>query len=56
MDLEGGHLKQLTDGQKDESPVILPDGGRVVFIRGQAGRYVLMKLPSGGGPLLIDLP
>ena len=50
MDMDGGNLKQLTEGKEDLHPAISQDGRWVVFIRVQGGKYTLMKVSSGGGP------
>ena len=50
MEMDGTNLKQLTQGKEDIDPAISPDGQWVVFTRTQGGKYVLMKVPSGGGP------
>jgi serine/threonine protein kinase/Tol biopolymer transport system component len=50
MDLDGGTLKQLTDGKEDLHPAVSQDGRWVVFIRVAGGKYTLMKVSSGGGP------
>ena len=51
MDMEGGNLRQLTQGKYDFLPAISPDGRWVVFARGEGGKWVLMKVPSEGGPV-----
>jgi Tol biopolymer transport system component len=52
-DLDGGTLKQLTQGgandKADYYPDVSPDGRWVIFTRG-LGISRLMKVPSGGGP------
>jgi len=50
MDLDGGNLKQLTEGKENFRPAVSPDGLWVVFTSQQGGKSVLMKVPSGGGP------
>ncbi|HMD83778.1 MAG TPA: hypothetical protein VKO18_03650 [Terriglobia bacterium] len=50
MDMDGGNLKQLTQGKADSYPSISPDGQWVVFSRSQGGKFTLMKVPSEGGP------
>ena len=50
MDMDGSNLKQLTEGKEDLCPAISPDGRWVVFNRSQGGKYILMKVPSEGGP------
>ncbi|MGD0458006.1 MAG: protein kinase [Terriglobia bacterium] len=49
MDMDGGNLKQLTEGKEDLHPAISQDGRWVVFIRVQGGKYTLMKVSSAGG-------
>jgi Tol biopolymer transport system component len=49
MDMDGGNLKQLTEGNDNFRPAVSPDGRWVVF-SSQQGKSVLMKVPSGGGP------
>jgi serine/threonine protein kinase/Tol biopolymer transport system component len=50
MDRDGGNKKQLThSGEWD--PTISPDGKWVIFVRGEGGKAVLAKIPSGGGPM-----
>jgi Tol biopolymer transport system component len=49
IDMDGGNLKQLTDGEDNFRPAVSPDGLWVVFSSQQAGKSVLMKVPSGGG-------
>ena len=50
MDMDGGNLKQLTQGKTDHDARISPDGRWVVFGQRESGKYFLMKVPSGGGP------
>jgi Tol biopolymer transport system component len=50
MDMDGSNLKRLTEGKMDVVPAISPDGQWVVFTRVGGGKWVLMKVPSGGGP------
>jgi Tol biopolymer transport system component len=50
MDMEGGNLKQLTQGKADSYPSVSPDGRWVVFQRNEGGKRFLMKVPSEGGP------
>ena len=50
MDMDGSNMKQLTDGKVDIYPAISSDGRWVVFTKINAGKYILMKVPSGGGP------
>jgi Tol biopolymer transport system component len=50
MEMDGTNLKQLTQGERDLSPAVSPDGRWVVFTTVQGGKSVLMKVPSGGGP------
>jgi serine/threonine protein kinase/Tol biopolymer transport system component len=50
MDLDGRNLKQLTQGKDDVYPAVSPDGQWVVFMRGESGKTVLMKVASEGGP------
>jgi len=50
VDMDGRNLKQLTQGRYNDVPAITPDGQWVVFMTSQGGKYVLMKVPSGGGP------
>ncbi|MGH9883068.1 MAG: TolB family protein, partial [Pyrinomonadaceae bacterium] len=49
MDLDGGNLKQLTDGQEDYGPSISPDGQWIVFSSWRSGRETLWKLSIDGG-------
>jgi serine/threonine protein kinase/Tol biopolymer transport system component len=50
MDMDGGNLKQLTQGKQDLLPAISPDGRWVVFTRGESGKFFQMKVASEGGP------
>jgi serine/threonine protein kinase/Tol biopolymer transport system component len=50
IDLDGGNLKQLTEGKQDASPSISPDGRWVVFERVKDNKSFLMKVSSDGGP------
>ncbi|HKE30490.1 MAG TPA: protein kinase [Candidatus Angelobacter sp.] len=50
-DMDGGNVKQLTEGEDDFRPAVSPDGLWVVFSRRQGSKSVLMKVPSGGGPV-----
>ena len=50
MDIDGSNLKRLTEGKADQKPAISPDGQWVVFMRGESGKTVLMKVASEGGP------
>ncbi len=52
MDMDGGNLKQITEGKQAVAPAISPDGQWVVFNRISGGKWFLMKVPSGGGPAL----
>ncbi|MGO9272988.1 MAG: protein kinase domain-containing protein [Terriglobia bacterium] len=58
MDTDGSNLRQLSQGKQDMGPAISPDGHWVVFTSSHGGKYVLMKVPSGGGPAsqLTDYP
>jgi serine/threonine protein kinase len=49
MDVDGGNLKELTQGWMDIRPAVSPDGQWVVFTSPQGGRYTLVKVPSEGG-------
>ena len=49
--MDGGNVKQLTKGEDDFRPAVSPDGLWVVFSRRQGKKSVLMKVPSGGGPV-----
>jgi Tol biopolymer transport system component len=49
MDMDGGNRKELTQGRFDLLPGVSPDGRWVVFIRGESGKYLPMKVPSEGG-------
>jgi len=49
IDMDGGNLKQLTQGKADSFPSISPDGQWVVFSSSQGGKFTLMKVPSEGG-------
>jgi serine/threonine protein kinase/Tol biopolymer transport system component len=50
MDMDGSNLRQLTRGKLDLYPALSPDGRWVVFTETQGGKWLLMKVPSGGGP------
>jgi serine/threonine protein kinase/Tol biopolymer transport system component len=50
MDMDGGNMKQLTEGKSDMVPALSPDGQWVIFIREVGVRFHLMKVPSAGGP------
>jgi serine/threonine protein kinase/Tol biopolymer transport system component len=50
VDMDGGNMKQLTQGKFDVLPAISPDGRWVVFTSAQGGKHALMKVSSGGGP------
>jgi serine/threonine protein kinase/Tol biopolymer transport system component len=50
MDMDGGNLKQLSQGKEDYVSAVSPDGRWVVFTQVQGGKYTLMKVSSGGGP------
>jgi Tol biopolymer transport system component len=49
MDIDGGNVKQLTDGALDDTPRISPDGKWVVFISRRSGTETLWKVPIDGG-------
>ena len=49
MDLEGGNLKQLTDGQEDYGPKVAPDGQWILFASWRSGRQTLWKISIDGG-------
>jgi len=49
IDLDGGNLKQLTQGKRDQFPAVSPDGQWLVFTRFQGGKFTMMKVPSEGG-------
>jgi serine/threonine protein kinase/Tol biopolymer transport system component len=48
-DLDGGNLKQLTSGPRDEMPACSPDGKTVYFLDGTKEHWPLMKVSSDGG-------
>jgi eukaryotic-like serine/threonine-protein kinase len=50
IDMDGGNLKQLTEGKADSFPSISPDGQWVFFSSSQGGKFTVMKVPSDGGP------
>ena len=50
VDRDGGNLKQLTEGEENFRPAVVPDGQWVVFTSRHGSKFVLMKVPSGGGP------
>jgi serine/threonine protein kinase/Tol biopolymer transport system component len=50
MDMDGGNMKQLTEGKSDMVPALSPDGRWVIFIREESVKFLLMKVPSVGGP------
>ena len=50
MDMDGSNLKQLSKEARPLSYAISPDGHWVVFTSTQGGKYVLMRVPSEGGP------
>jgi dipeptidyl aminopeptidase/acylaminoacyl peptidase len=49
MDIEGGNLKPLTNGQDDEWPALSPDGKWVLYTAGEGSRPSLRKVPLEGG-------
>jgi Tol biopolymer transport system component len=49
MDLDGGNLKQLTEGQEDYMQNISPDGGWIVFDSWRSGRRSPWKISIDGG-------
>ena len=49
MDLEGGDLKQLTQGQGEYEPGISPDGRWIVFGSARSAKWTLWKVPIDGG-------
>ena len=49
MDLDGGNLKQLTDGQEDYLPKVAPDGQWILFSSWRSGRQTLWKISIDGG-------
>ncbi len=50
LDLDTGDLKQISDGQYDDSPSCTPDGKWVTFVRFGNGPARVMKVSSDGGP------
>jgi eukaryotic-like serine/threonine-protein kinase len=48
-DLDGGNLKQLTTGPRDEMPACSPDGKTVYFLDGTKEHWPLMKVSTDGG-------
>ena len=48
-DLDGGNLKQLTPGPRDEMPACSPDGKTVYFLDGTKEHWPLMKVSTDGG-------
>jgi serine/threonine protein kinase/Tol biopolymer transport system component len=48
IDLDGGNLKQLTNGENDFRPAVSPDGQWVVYSSTHGGKSVLMKVSSAG--------
>ncbi len=49
MDLDGGNLKQLTDGQEDYGPNVAPDGQWILFSSWRSGRQTLWRISIDGG-------
>ncbi len=55
----GGHVRRLTNGERDTAPAVSPDGGRVAFLRGAKGEPPQIQVTAidGGEPLcLTDHP
>jgi Tol biopolymer transport system component len=53
MDLEGGNLKQLSDGQEDYVNEISPDGRWIIFDSWRSGRTPWKLSIDGGQPAQI---
>ncbi len=49
MDIDGSHIKQLTDGPWENSPSFTPDGKWVVFNGTVGEKPVILKVPAEGG-------
>jgi TolB protein len=49
VDLDGGNLKQLTEGQEDYAAGISPDGRWIVFESWRSGKRTPWKIPIDGG-------
>lgn len=49
MELQSGHLKQLTFGKDDENPTVTPDGKWVLYTTRGEGHWTMWKVPLAGG-------
>lgn len=50
VDVAGGGLRRLTQGRREDgSPLVTPDGERILFVSGRSGSSQVWSLPVGGG-------
>ncbi|MGA2696583.1 MAG: protein kinase [Terriglobales bacterium] len=49
MDADGGKLKAISDGGRDETPVCSPDGRSVFYVEGETSGGTVMKVSIEGG-------
>lgn len=49
MELQSGHLQQLTFGKDDENPAVTPDGKWVLYTTRGQGHWTMWKVPLAGG-------
>jgi len=49
MDIDGGNLKQITNGNLDHSASCSPDSNWLVYVHDAAGKSTVWKVPTDGG-------
>ena len=57
LPVDGGPVRQLTEGQEEDSPIAWTENGRILFSTHLNGKEVLLLAPAGGGAMRqVSLP
>jgi Tol biopolymer transport system component len=51
LPVDGGPVRQLTEGQEEDKPIAWTDDGRILFSTHLNGNEVLLLAPAGGGAM-----
>ncbi len=51
LPVDGGPVRQLTEGQEEDLPIAWTDDGRILFSTHLNGKEVLLLAPAGGGAM-----